>query len=393
VSLTGSDAGRCTRAAPCLTLNRAYNVARPGQLVQLASGRYPGETVRDDSEAKRGPNVVIEAAPGASASFTSRLSLYTTRFLTLRNIKIESFSDYWPLDMRCVQNLTLENVRGGRRFLLSKGKNVLIKGGWWGNYGSSGEQDIMLGGGGASCSPAEPEGPSRNVTLDGVTIRDVFWGSKWNTEESHPDCIQINDVSNLTIRNSRFIRCGQVFVGYYGDGNLRGALIENNVFARIGADAYYTTQFNDSGKPGVCGNVVFRNNTYDDSGGNTIKGFGFPYFSCRGGPVRVLNNIFHTSPNEDACGVNGSVWTHNVYELGSNRQRQRFVCGRSARLAPGGEAGFMNRDRTDYRLRRDSRARGAASSTDHAPFDIVGRRRHKAGAPDAGAYEFTERRR
>ena len=384
VSASGSDAGRCTRTAPCKTLNRAYNLARSGQVVQVRRGRYPGETISDQTGTKSGPNVVIQAEPGARVSFTSRLSVNNAGFLTLRNVTIEPFSDYWPLDMRCVRNLTLENVGGGRRFLLSKGENVLIKGGWWGNYGASGEQDIMLGGGGSSCSPAQPEGPSRNVALVGVTIRNVFWGVTWDTDESHPDCLQINDVDNLVIRNSRFIRCGQVFIGYYGDGNLRGALIENNLFAKIGSDAFFTSQFNDNGKPGRCGDIVFRNNTYDDSGGNSIKGYGFPYFSCRGGKVRVVNNIFHTTPRSDACGLNGSQWTNNVYELASVSHNQRFVCGRLARLAGAGGAGFVDREGIDYRLGEDSRARDAGSTKDYARLDIGGRRRYQGRAPTRG---------
>ena len=240
--------------------------------------------------------------------------------------------------MRCVQNVILENVGGGRRFTVSKGENVLIKGGWWGNYATSGEQDIMLGGGGRIVLRLSLRACPGNVTLDAVTIRDVFWGVKWDTDMSHPDCLQINDVEDLTVRRSRFVRCGQVFIGYYGDGNLRGALIENNVFAKIGADAFFTSQFNDTGKPGRCGDIVFRNNTYDDSGGNTIKGYGFPYFSCRGGKVRVVNNIFHTTPRSDACGLNGSQWTNNVYELASVSHDRRFVCGRLARLAGAGDA-------------------------------------------------------
>ena len=393
VSRSGSDTAACTRPAPCKTLNRAYNVARPGEIVQVAGGRYPGDTIRDQSRGRTGPNVVIQPAPGATVSFMSRLSLDNARFVTLRNLRIESFSDYWPLDMRCVQNVTLENVGGGRRFTVSKGENVLIKGGWWGNYATSGEQDIMLGGGGSNCSPAQPEGPSRNVTLDAVTIRDVFWGVKWDTDLSHPDCLQINDVEDLTVRRSRFVRCGQVFIGYYGDGNLRGALIENNVFAKIGADAFFTSQFNDTGKPGRCGDIVFRNNTYDDSGGNTIKGYGFPYFSCRGGKVRVVNNIFHTTPRSDACGLNGSQWTNNVYELASVSHNRRFVCGRLARLAGAGDAGFVDREGIDYRLGKDSRARDAGSTKDYASLDIRGRRRDEGRAPDAGAYEYVRGRR
>ena len=392
VSLSGSDTGRCTRAAPCRTLYRAYNLAQPGQIVHVNSGRYPGELIRDGLGRNSGPNIVIQAAPGAQVSFRSTLWIDNARFLTLRNFTIEPFDGFWPLDMRCVQNLTLENIRGGRRFLLSKGENVSIKGGWWGNYGTSGEQDIMLGGGGDSCSPAQPEGPSRNVTLDGVTIRDVFWNVSWDSDESHPDCLQINHVTNLTIRNSRFVRCGQVFIGYYGDGDLRGALIENNVFAKIGADAFYTTEINDSGKPGQCKNIVFRNNTYDNSGGNTIDGYGFLYANCRGGRVRVVNNIFHTTPRPDACGVAGAIWTNNVYERVSTSHGRRFLCGRSARQALGGEAGFVDRTRNDYRLLEASRARDAGSTRDYARTDASGRRRYSGRAPDAGAYEFAGKR-
>lgn len=391
VASTGSDRGLCTRTAPCRTLNRAYNMARAGQRVQVAAGRYSGETIRDESGRKKPPNVVVQAAPGARVSFTSRLALDNARYLTLRNLSIEGFSDYWPLDMRCIENVTLENVGGGRRFLLSKGRNVRIVGGWWGNYGESGEQDTMLGGGGQSCTPAQAEGPSRDIVLDRVTIRDVFWGVAWDTEESHPDCLQINDVDNLVIRNSRFIRCGQVFIGYYGDGNLRSALIENNIFAKIGSDAYYTTQFNDDGKPGRCGGIVFRNNTYDDSGGNTISEYGFPYFSCRGGPVRVVNNIFHTTPRPDACGVGASLWTNNVYERASFSFGRRFVCGRLARRARAGDVGFVDRSRNDYRLRSNSRARDAGSTSDYAPVDIGGVKRYEGRAPDAGAYEFRQK--
>src|SRR5882672_7516671 len=36
----GSDAGSCTSAQPCATLNRAVTLAAPGQLVQVAAGAY-----------------------------------------------------------------------------------------------------------------------------------------------------------------------------------------------------------------------------------------------------------------------------------------------------------------------------------------------------------------
>ena len=45
MSPTGSDAGLCTQAAPCKSLDRAYRVAEPGDVVQIAEGSYPGQDV------------------------------------------------------------------------------------------------------------------------------------------------------------------------------------------------------------------------------------------------------------------------------------------------------------------------------------------------------------
>jgi Protein of unknown function (DUF1565) len=392
VSPSGSDRNPCSRAAPCRTLNRAYNLARPGEVVEVAAGRYPGERLQDASGSRAPPKVVIRPAQGARVSFTEPLELSNVRQLVLRDIRIEPFAARWPLYLACVSQVRLENVGGGRRFLLSKGTDVTIKGGSWGGYGTRGEQDTMIGGGGSDSScygPGEPEGPSRRITLDGVTFHDVFWGKTVPDffPESHPDCLQLNDVQALTIRNSRFLRCAQVFIGFYGDGTLDGALIENNVFAKIGADSYYGTVIDDGGKPGSCANVAYRHNVHDESGGRNelaAQGFGFLRLNCRGGGVRVVGNIFHRSPRADSCGLNGAAWTHNVFERAA---LGRFVCGRKAVRARRGDAGFIARARNDYRLRPDSAAVDRGSRSDYPRFDLRGRRRYAGRAPDAGAYE------
>jgi hypothetical protein len=46
---SGSDAGTCAGAqAPCASFDRAYRVARPGDVVVLAGGSYPGQTIEGD---------------------------------------------------------------------------------------------------------------------------------------------------------------------------------------------------------------------------------------------------------------------------------------------------------------------------------------------------------
>ena len=39
----GSDAGTCTAAAPCRSLDRAYHVAAPGEVVEVAGGAYAAQ--------------------------------------------------------------------------------------------------------------------------------------------------------------------------------------------------------------------------------------------------------------------------------------------------------------------------------------------------------------
>jgi hypothetical protein len=142
--------------------------------------------------------------------------------------------------------------------------------------------------------------------------------------------------------------------------------------------------------------VTFRHNTHDESGGNNglaAQGFGFLRINCRGGGVRVVGNIFHTSPRADSCALNGAVWTHNVYERAGRSPQGPFLCGRKAVLARRGDAGFLARRRNDYRLRPNAAAVDRGSRTDYPRFDLRGKRRYAGRAPDAGAFERVERRR
>ena len=64
VSPTGSDEGSCTRAAPCATFDRGYREAGPGEVVEVAGGRYPAQTFTSDGRTA-GPNAIFRPAPGA----------------------------------------------------------------------------------------------------------------------------------------------------------------------------------------------------------------------------------------------------------------------------------------------------------------------------------------
>ena len=62
VSTLGSDTSTCTVLAPCKTLNRAYRVSAPGDVVEVEAGVYGAQTIQDDPT-KNGVVAPVVIAP------------------------------------------------------------------------------------------------------------------------------------------------------------------------------------------------------------------------------------------------------------------------------------------------------------------------------------------
>ncbi len=75
VSAAGNDGGRCVQTSPCLSFNRAYQVAKPGQIIQVAGGGYGGQTIDHDPSKGSGPNVILRPAPGATVNVMGELNI------------------------------------------------------------------------------------------------------------------------------------------------------------------------------------------------------------------------------------------------------------------------------------------------------------------------------
>ena len=64
VSTKGSDARSCrSPAESCVSFQRAYSVARAGEIVEVAGGSYTGQSIRAVGR-RSGPNVVFRPAVG-----------------------------------------------------------------------------------------------------------------------------------------------------------------------------------------------------------------------------------------------------------------------------------------------------------------------------------------
>jgi Domain of unknown function (DUF4214) len=59
--------GNCSAASPCGSINDAYQAARSGDVIQVAGGTYPGETIHGRGDATGfSRHVTVRPAPGAS---------------------------------------------------------------------------------------------------------------------------------------------------------------------------------------------------------------------------------------------------------------------------------------------------------------------------------------
>ena len=66
VSVAGSDTSACSASAPCRSFDRAYRVARPGDVVEVAGGTYPPQDVLADATKTSPDDVVFRPAAGAT---------------------------------------------------------------------------------------------------------------------------------------------------------------------------------------------------------------------------------------------------------------------------------------------------------------------------------------
>jgi hypothetical protein len=357
IAPNGADAGRCTRLAPCASLDRAYALALPGATVLLAGGRYGAQTIRNRG-GRTGPKVVFQPATSARVTVAGELTVRATnlelRRLTLDDLELPREAD----------RVTLRNVKN-HGFWIEGASNITFAGGEV-SCGRCPFHPFLVDGGAPDFRP-----PS-NIVFDGVTFRD------WQTAEpdQHTECLQILAGNKITIRNSVFRDCGTADGGRGATANLhvswlgrgpktRNVLIENNFFYASGN----TYAINAGDWP----NTDLR---YNSIVGPILIGGGWG----DGTPVELVGNIMRFSGCQATRNGSGTVsplvHRYNVLEGGA--------CHSTDRNAP---AGFVN-PAANLRLRTGSAAVNAGDPKSHPRRDIDGERRPKGGRADAGADEL-----
>jgi len=377
VTPSGNDA-TCRRGAPsrpCASFNRAYGLARGGEVVEVTAGAYPAQWIRP-AGAKSGP-VTIEPAPKAKVTVAA-MSISASH-VHLENISAAGYGsergDLDVCDQACPRGLVdvlVANFHGRSAFI--RASNVTIRGGDFGDFDAclsgSPEDGFRLWGGSGANEP-------RDDQVVGVRIHDVTSGSD-NTcggtthAGYHVDCMQTQGGVNITIRDSIFYDCptSDIQAEPFGGAVERNWLIENDVFGPTSCcNSIVLTQATPGGD---CSSFVVRYNDIEQPVNDV---------NCGGGRLQMYANIF--TSNVSSCDDH----VDESYDV--------YVAGNTARC-PGVGNRRCNPHFVDphakppnYALAPNDRcARGAGDPKRFPRRDITGRLRPRGVRPDAGAYEI-----
>jgi hypothetical protein len=309
VSPFGSYTSGCTKTAPCRTFDRAYGLAKPGQVVEMAGGTYGSQTIPFDSTKTSSADVVFRPAVAATVVVAGILNV-DGKHVELRGLRA---TGGWYA-RKGAQDVTFRDV-SAPLIGIQSATQVSVLGGEVGPWLASSDGDPKI----AKSSSMTTLVPT-DILIDGVRFHDIVRppGSGY-----HVECLQVGAAVNLTIRNSRFERCathGLLVASWYRGYPLRNVLVENNVFGAT-MDGYHALKVNVVTSAEPCQNCTIRANTSAqpiavnvDRTGSTISVRGNSTTSadlsppgwCDHGRYGVFwdGNTFASRPT---CGVNATV--------------------------------------------------------------------------------------
>ena len=363
VAPTGVDTNPGTAAAPVATFGRAYQLARPGAVVQVAAGDYGNQSLARDASKRAPDKVVFTPAAGAAVNVNlldfgqGQLGVLGPEHVTVQGMAI-AYLRAWEGS----SDLLWRNIKG-KHFDVFDATDVVISGGDYGPCQAPRDDSACV---------SRIAGVAARVTLDGVAIHDV---TSTDLANYHVDGMFIRGGKDIAIRNSRF--WGNMIT------NIRvqdqeccknsNIVIENNWFAPPLQGDGVSPRFDAIDLDNNVDGLVIRNNSFSDGGLQMLGTYT---------RARIVGNLMKST----GCAP-GVSYSHNVFVPFSPQSGQRG-CGPTDRRVAG--LGYQNAASFDLRLRPDSPAFGAGDPQDCPTRDIRGKPRLRGLKCDAGAYERQE---
>ncbi len=368
VATNGSDSGSCEAASPCQTFNRAYEVAAPGEIVDVRGGTYPTQRVEHDSDKTSATDVYFRPAAGEFVNVAGDIFAYGSHatFMAMQAGDTEV-----PYDgPETVTDVTFWGM-DGRNFTIDSGQGVGIIGG---DYGPASSCGGSYGGGNNGIRMNRPGVMPRDILIWGVDIHDV---QSYDLEACHIECLIVGAGENITVRGSAFWNCSifDIFLQPF-NGPISGVTLENNWFA---------TPTDPNGQPnsgravefsggGPWRNILIRHNSVNTAI-NLNDGAPSPQYEN----VTVAGNIAERAA---AC-YNGVVYRYNVWFGGGTCDPSDANLGN----APPPFAKVSDRGDLDYHLTGGLAVDFVPASASNLGDDIDGQARPLGPARDAGSDE------
>ncbi len=420
VATTGTDTSTCTKSSPCASFGRAYRVAAPGQVIEVAGGTYGPQTILNDPRKTSGPNVVIRAAAGATVNLVGppqgdalRLginsddpSAASPSFLTISGIHAVGGLSHWTGSTRIarqsrsitLQDSSFSDVRSriGPLITFRYVDNLKVIGNDIGPV-CCGTDGLNLANAGAAGSD-----PS-NVLIDHNYIHDETQTCATNPDPSctndfhcpantavcdHPDGSQFFGVRGLMLSNNRYYNAGtqNIFLQSANGGTFSDLTFQNNMVATTaGPGVTNSVSLSGPGRGTFSGYVRVLDNTiqknlliYDTSASNRVL--------APGTKVTFLGNIIGFVGDDTGaarCGFVANDGSQITPDYGGNLFGNK-TCAPSDRR---GVASFASTDplKPDLHLARGSLGIGIAEKKQGPATDIDGEQRPRLLRPDAGA--------
>ena len=368
VAPAGSDTAPCTSAAPCASLDRAYRLAAPGQVVELAAGAYPAQRLRFDEAKTAGDEVVFQPAPGASVRLAGFSTGDTRRPDGARHFELRDVIVDGVVRLRWgTEDVTLRGVDAAG-LVITSARDVRVLGG---DYGPMIDGVSHINACGVpGCFPAE------DVLIDGALFHDYTV----TDPAKHSECLLIWPGRRVTIRRSTFRNCtdfdilvkpyNTALVGLPGEITIENSVLDDPI---VGDDCRCRRG----------GNAI----AFTAGSGERWAGAVARYNSALGG-IRV-------DPEVTGAVVEGNVarkdsrsscqpnvrFAHNVWS--------GVACAATDRRSPlEGVFASAQPGAFDARPRRGSAAVGGGSAETAPAVDYGGRLRPLGLAADAGAWQL-----
>jgi hypothetical protein len=232
VAPTGSDTNPCTTAAPCASFDRAYRVAQPGQIVEVAAGAYPDQRIGFDASKTSPTDVVFRPAAGASVVVGSKpldehhrttvgIDVDHAKHVTFANMTVRG--DVTASDG--AEDVTFSNLvdDNGVPGVSAPTRAITYRGGSYGNA-----LDYF-----AQVYPSDNGTHNYDFTIDGAVLHDI---RSDDLNQFHVTCMLVADAIGARIRDLKTFNCDvfDVELGSFGDGVLSNLLVENNALGSTG---------------------------------------------------------------------------------------------------------------------------------------------------------------